>query len=220
MPRTIDRTGQRYGRLLVVRRDDETPRKPGTAFNWWCQCDCGSPIRSVRGDGLGIRVNSCGCLHREQFAERNTRHGAARRGEQSRAYGIWSSMKNRCLNPLAPRYDCYGDRGITVCDRWMDFASFLADMGEPPAGMTLERKDNNLGYCPENCVWATRREQSNNTRWNRNITVNGITASVAEWSEKLGLPRNSALIHQRIDKLGWSEEKAVTTPVKKKKPRV
>jgi hypothetical protein len=128
-------------------------------------------------------------------------------------------MKDRCLNPNSEQYKYYGGRGITICDRWMDFANFLADMGKPPPRMTLERVKNNLGYCLENCIWATRREQSNNTRSNRNIAYNGVTASVAEWSERLGLPRNSALIHQRIDKLGWSEEKAITTPVRKKKPR-
>lgn len=134
-------------------------------------------------------------------------------------YHVWSSMIARCRNPKCPAYPNYGGRGIGVCEAWTSFSGFLADMGERPEGLSLDRVDNDQGYSPENCRWATRTEQARNKRSTRLITVNGETLSTAEWSERSGL--KIATIWARIAK-GWPESAAVTTPVvtdRKGKPR-
>jgi transcriptional regulator of acetoin/glycerol metabolism len=96
-------------------------------------------------------------------------------------------MRNRCNNPNSHRYHRYGGRGITVCERWDDYRNFLADMGEAPAGKSIERKDSNKGYEPGNCYWATPKEQGANTMQNRMITVGGETFHLTEWARRLGI---------------------------------
>lgn len=134
------------------------------------------------------------------------RHGMAK----TRIYGVWTSMKARCLNPNTDAYPNYGGRGITVCDRWLVFDNFLADMGVPDIGMTLERLDNNRGYGPDNCVWATRTDQARNHRRNRTITVGDRSHSMTEWAEITGI--KAATIWQRLKK-GWPEQDAVGVPI-------
>jgi len=126
-------------------------------------------------------------------------------------YIIWAAMKYRCHSKTSKDFRHYGGRGISVCDRWLNsFPNFLADMGERPDGMTLDRKDNGKGYYPDNCRWATQTEQMNNTRCNKFITHNGLTFTESQWSKKLGGSRK--LVSGRI-KRGWSEERAITEPV-------
>lgn len=109
-----------------------------------------------------------------------------------------------------PQYKDYGGRGITVCDRWREFVNFYADMGDPPAGLTLERKDNDGNYCPENCVWATRKQQYRNQRSNIRVTYKGETRVLSEWAEKLGI--NYGTVYHRI-KNGWEVPLAFEAPV-------
>ena len=125
----------------------------------------------------------------------------------------WINMKSRCFNPNHPRYSDWGGRGITVCDRWKNsFENFLADMGSrPTAKHSLDRIDNNADYSPENCKWSTKAEQSNNTRYNRLITIGCVTLNIVQWAKKMNI--SEQLIYGRL-KLGWSEYKAVMTPVK------
>jgi hypothetical protein len=106
-------------------------------------------------------------------------------------------------------YSYYGGRGISICDRWNIFVNFLHDLGEPEAGMTLDRINVNGNYCPENCRWATRKQQSQNTRTTRNINFNGKTQCVSEWERELGF--KPVAITMRL-KRGWSVEKALGTP--------
>lgn len=131
---------------------------------------------------------------------------------QTNLYFVWQAMKDRCLNPRHKNWHNYGGRGIKVCDRWMKFENFVNDMGERPPKHTLERKDNNAGYSPENCVWATQQEQCRNMRTTKFITANGIRKSLTEWAEMLGTWKTT--ITGRL-KRGWSECDAVTTPIKK-----
>lgn len=105
-------------------------------------------------------------------------------------------MKSRCLNKNKKSYSDYGGRGIKVCDRWMKFENFLEDMGERPAGMSLDRIDNNGNYCKENCRWATNHQQANNKRSNRLVTFHGVTKSASEWADDLGI--NRATLYDRL----------------------
>jgi hypothetical protein len=127
-------------------------------------------------------------------------------------YRSWAQMIQRTTNPNNGRWEDYGGRGISVCERWRSFIAFLSDMGERPDGTQLDRVDNNASYSPENCRWATRSQQQNNRRNNRLISFNGETRSATEWSRLLGFPRG--LITTRL-KSGWSVEAILSTPVQK-----
>lgn len=154
--------GARYGRLTVLSLTDRTDSS-GRYYS--CQCDCGV-ITEVRGSHLRRgNSRSCGCLKAE-MAARNARATAKRDGASTHPlYYCWHAMVARCHNPRNPSYKNYGGRGITVCERWRDDPfMFYLDMGERPTGLTLERKNNDEGYHPSNCVWATRTEQQNNRR--------------------------------------------------------
>lgn len=121
-------------------------------------------------------------------------------------------MCQRCFNKNEPKYKYYGGRGITVCDRWRRYPNFLEDMGEAPPKMTLDRIDNNKGYEPGNCRWATRFEQARNRRTNVFWTHNGITLCLKDWATRLGMPKNT-LTQRRA--YGWSVERSLTEPVRK-----
>jgi hypothetical protein len=175
-----------YGQLTVIGPSDRGPKY------LLCRCSCGAE-KSVREDHLRTgRTLSCGCLRRlvshtraksGVMALANMKHGMCR----SRVYSIWCGMHQRCRNPNHRAYKDYGGRGIYVCERWQRFENFLADMGEPPDGMTIDRINNDGPYEPGNCQWATRQEQSLNKRDNVWITVNGETKTVTNWSRQLGL---------------------------------
>lgn len=135
------------------------------------------------------------------------------------AYNIWAMMKQRCSNPRAANYGLYGGRGVTVCNRWVgSYDNFVADMGQPPRGMTLERKDNEKGYYPDNCVWASAEVQCNNKRNNVKLTYRGETLSVAQWTRKLGFARVD-IIHHRIS-AGYTIDKILEVAVKAHTRRV
>ena len=131
-------------------------------------------------------------------------------------YGRWLMMWQRCTNPSQLRYADYGGKGITVCERWKNFANFLEDMGEAPAGTTIERLDNSKGYSPDNCIWATRSVQMRNTSRTRVLEFNGKTQCVSDWAKELGL--NESSLRERLAK--WGIEKALTHPKRKKHDNV
>lgn len=177
---------------------------------WRCQCVCGKQRVYQSNELLSGRRKSCGCK----------RWDAARQGKcvskthgmtKTPTYKSWHNMKSRCYNTSDPYYSKYGGRGIKVCARWVDsFENFLSDIGERPAGKSLDRIDINGDYSPENCRWATTKEQNRNrsdTRW---VTLNGETRSLAEWCEIRGVP--GGLVRKRIAEMGWPAEQAFNTP--------
>jgi len=136
-------------------------------------------------------------------------HGHARHGNETSEYISWYAMRSRCLNPRHADYPCYGGSGITICERWNSFETFLSDMGPKPSPRhTIERKDRRLGYQSANCCWATRKEQARNRSSNRLLTFEGSTFSVVEWSEISGLPVTT--LRNRV-RLGWPTAKILTT---------
>jgi hypothetical protein len=148
--------GERYGRLTVTQQ-----RSPGEK-DVHVRCDCGT-AKTVPFKNLGRSTNSCGCLHVEQLVARSTKHGHAV-GKPTSTYMTWQDMVGRCTNPSHKRWDDYGGRGITICERWRKFENFLTDMGERPGRLTLDRIDNSRGYEPSNCRWTTQSEQNRNRR--------------------------------------------------------
>lgn len=161
MSRAADLTGLRFGFLVAERR---VPRVQGDGphARWQCRCFCGGVTVVQATDLKSGGTKSCGC-HRARLAPPSTlAHGHARR--RSATYMTWDSMVQRTTNPRNPNWPYYGGRGITLCVRWRSFELFLADMGERPAGLTLDRIDNDRGYEPENCRWATKSEQQLNQR--------------------------------------------------------
>lgn len=178
----MEQSGQRVGRLTLIKKI----RQSGRAA-WICHCECGNTKvilqQSIRSGATG----SCGCFGRESRLKAQTKHGMT----GSRVWWAWWNMQQRCFNLNGHEYHNYGGRGISVCDRWRtSFANFLADMGEPPAGMSLDRIDVNGDYEPGNCRWATAKEQARNMRTNRIVRAEGKSLCVSEWAELIGVPKH------------------------------
>lgn len=202
----INLTGRTFGRVTVIRFVGRTiPRNNKPRYYWEVRCLCGNVYLACAGNLRNGHATSCGCKNTENI----TRHGL----HKDPLYGIWATMKQRCGNPLDAAYDLYGGRGITVCDRWLDFINFYDDMSPRPRGGTLERNNNDQGYSPENCRWATSEEQSSNRSVNRILTLNGIAKTITQWGKLYGI--SVWAISGRI-KRRWSIERAITTPPKRR----
>src|SRR3990167_4646522 len=198
--------GQPFGRLTVIARVENR----GKNWYWLCRCSCGNEKAISQTNLWSGDIQSCGCLRRELPKARCTTHGKTRTPE----YRVWQMMLNRCLNQDATDFSRYGGRGITVCERWLKFANFFADMGERPSSKhSIDRfPDNNGQYAPENARWATGIQQRNNTRVNRRLEHDGLSLTIAEWSRRLGISQRT--IWKRLSD-GWSVERALTAPVRK-----
>jgi dimeric dUTPase (all-alpha-NTP-PPase superfamily) len=190
--------GKRFGRLAVLKKAEKSRY-------WECHCDCGTQ-KAIDGYNLlkGI-TNSCGCISRERLIERN-KANSTHNMRNTRLYHIWDTMKARCLRPISKDYKNYGARGITICEEWRsqfeDFYQWAMGNGYQ-SHLTLDRIDVNGNYEPSNCRWATAKQQGNNTRFNRQITINGETKTIAEWSEISGIGPKA--LRYRVES-GWNEK--------------
>ncbi len=204
-PRFVDLTGRVFGALTVL----EEASHEGLAVYWRCVCACGGASTTRTSSLLsGVSVRCAACAH----SARRTAH--AFRGTQ--IYTAWANMIQRCGNPSCPSWKNYGGRGIEYCERWDMFENFREDMGLPPfPKATLERKDNEGDYEPGNVVWARRSAQARNTRRNLQITLNGRTLCLKDWTLELGLDYD--VIKSRILR-GWEPERALTAPPERTDP--
>ncbi len=216
--KTEDLIGKRFGRLKVVKflalKISRADKHIVCVPYWECECDCGGVAISTSGNLKSGKSRSCDCLKREKAsaaaAAAITKHGHARKSKKSRTYYAWRSMRARCYNKNDEGYPDYGGRGIKVCERWMNsFENFLTDMGAVPVGLSLHRVDNDLGYSPDNCIWATKDVQHRAMRSNVKLTYNGKTQCVMDWAGEVGLPWG--LLYKRV-KAGWDATRTLTTP--------
>lgn len=209
--RGTDMTGWVFGRLTVLGPTKRIVFPRSTQILWLCRCQCGTE-KEIRGSDLrrGAQM-SCGCYMREHQSKIKRTHGQAAIGRVTPDYKSWQDMRARCHRKNHRDYHNYGGRGISIDPRWDTFEQFLADMGpKPTPSHTLERNDVNKGYGPDNCRWATKQEQSKNTRRNRQLTYKGRTMIAADWAREVGL-MPQILVGRLRD--GWSLEAALFTPV-------
>lgn len=199
MTKRVDLTGKEINGLIFLSYSHTDHNYKAC---WNIKCYCGNTFVRRANDIKTGDTSSCGCLL--------PRHNLSGVPE----YNIWNLIKARCYNINNPRYIDYGGRGITVCDTWLnDFTIFYRDMGPRPSSKhSIERKDNNGNYCKDNCIWETSKNQARNKRNNVLLTYNNETKTTMEWAEQLNIPYNT--LRRRIIR-GWSDEKALTTPVRK-----
>lgn len=199
MSRYHDLTGQRFGRLIVV---NYVGQGKGYQSKWLTRCDCGVECIVFAANLNRGNTKSCGCLQKERALEAKTIHGLyfGNNGKRTKLSRVWGMMKDRCNNPNNKSYTDYGGRGIKVCLEWQDYIAFYgwAIKSGYQEGLSIERKNNNMGYSPDNCSWATQHTQSKNKRNNVRLTFNGETKLLSEWASDLGIDHQ--LIGSRIKK--------------------
>lgn len=199
-PKARNITGQRFGKVValgVIKRRDGKGE-----LIWLVQCDCGNKKEI---SGVLLRngsSQSCGCLAREQAAKRLFTHKMT----GTRTHGIWGGMLDRCYNAKSRAYKWYGAKGIKVCQRWHKFENFLADMGEKPTGLSIDRIDPKKGYNPGNCRWADTIMQGNNRTNNKWLSFDGEKHTMAEWARIKKV--NYRTLMARINK-GWPLKRAL-----------
>ena len=215
MPKFIDLTGLKFGRLTVLERADNDINE---RVQYLCRCWCGEKI-IIRGTSIkNGHTKSCGCLNKDII----TKHGHAKNNKRSKIYRTWQNIKTRCNNPKDKAYKYYGGKGVTVCDRWLDkkngFNNFFRDMGLPPTQKhQIDRIDNNKlknGYSPENCRWILSKENNRNRRNSLYVVYNNNKIPVIELAKKYKIPYD--VLYQRIFNYKWSIKRAMATPVQKR----
>ena len=186
----VDLTGTRVGRLTVIKRGT------GSRTKFLCRCDCGKEKVIDSSSLRNQTTRSCGCLNSEIVKKRNYKHGEITHHSMTKEYRAWLHMKGRCVFPSDKSFHNYGGRGIIVCERWLNsFSNFLEDMGRCPNGYSLERKEVNGNYEPENCEWIPMVNQARNTRFNVRLTAFGKTAILADWARELNVTYNAIKYH-------------------------
>lgn len=206
----------KYNRWEILEYSHCVPIKTGGwTYFWKVRCQCGTEnVRQVKHIVVG-RSTSCGCKHSENLSARNQTHGLSKKPE----YQIWKAIWQRCTNKNHIQYVDYGARNISVASRWRGkygFENFLKDMGPRPAkNYSIERINNNQDYGPNNCRWATSKEQHRNKRNNLNITFEGRTQCLADWADELKM--NKGTLYHRVVTLCWPTELAFNQPLRYRK---
>lgn len=208
MPKLIDLTGQKFGRLTVIKRYENNIQNKKVL--WECKCDCGKSTIVQGGNLRNGHTRSCGCLIPDSYV---IKHGMT----DTRLFHIWNGMKARCYRKSAEQYKNYGGRGITICDEWLGDNGFINfynwSIGNGyKDDLTIDRIDNNKGYSPDNCRWVSRKIQSLNRRNTLFFTYNGKTKPLIQWCEEYNM--DYRFVWQRIFVLNWDFEKAISTPKK------
>ncbi len=178
-----DLSGQRYSALVCLH---PVEIKKNSHIMYVCRCDCGNEKTISSSNLRSGHTQSCGCLLANVVSATNKSHSKSR----TRIYRVWTQMMQRCYKEYAPNYKWYGGSGVTVDPAWHSFEQFYADMGDPPPGMTLERKRHDGPYSMENCRWATRQEQAENKRNSVHITYRGETKTLTAWERELGVRKD------------------------------
>jgi len=196
-----DLTGQTFNRLTVIRRVENGKNRYA---RWECKCFCGNIVVVKSIHLWSNHTKSCGCLKQEAIGIRSTTHGMYKTPE----YKSWVHMIDRCNNQKNDSFKYYGGRGITVCKEWENsFAIFFSHIGKRPSiKYSIERINNNKGYFPGNCKWATAKKQSNNRSNNKHITLHGWTLNISAWSRFTGI--SISTIFGRFER-GWPPAKAI-----------
>lgn len=218
MNKNFNLVGMRFGKLVVIELDCQRKDKKNQRY-WKCRCDCGNETIVSTGNLRSGNSKSCGCTNRERLVLRNkqlAKHGARSNWKKDRLYDIWGGIKKRCENPNDKGYKSYGGRGIKICEEWKNnYVAFRdwALVNGYEENLSIDRIDTNKNYCPENCRWATAKQQANNRRNNIFIEYNGKRQSINEWSAETGLSYRA--IHARL-KAGWEVSKTLEQPSKRK----
>lgn len=211
MVKVKDISGQKFGRLTAIER---VGTKHGCSL-WKCKCECGETVTVYLSNLTSEKTKSCGCLQKELARKQNTTHNLLKKdGKPTRLYKIWRGMRSRCYNQNLSNYKYYGERGIKVCKEWRNsYKEFYqwAQANGYQDNLTIDRIDNNGNYCPENCHWANRAEQSLNKSSNHILTFKGKAQTIKEWADELNIKYGT--LRTRVDAYNWSTEKALTTPV-------
>lgn len=206
-PNCRDLTGLLFGRLTVTGLASQNP------VRWQCACACGKTKSIGAQELVSGKTKSCGCLRSETTAARKTKHGFLSNDlKRHPVYNTWQALLRRCRNPNSSHFSDYGERGISVCERWLTFSNFVADMfASWKPGLSIERRDVNGNYCPENCHWENRRNQRLNQRRTKIYEYNGEKLALCLFAEKFGIEVKT--LHARISR-GWSFERALLTAIK------
>lgn len=201
----IDLTGQKFGYLTVIKRTENK----GKHTMWLCRCECEKVVTVNGYDLRKERIKSCGCKKGLMITQKKTQHGYS----HTRLDNAYQSIIKRCYDENNPAYKDYGGRGIVMCDEWLNdktkFFKWAVANGYAD-NLTIDRIDNDKGYSPDNCRWATMKEQANNRRSNHYVFYDGEIYTLKELAEKYNI--NYDKLKQRINKLHWSIEKALSTP--------
>lgn len=198
----IDLTGNKFNSLLVLGKGS---RSNDNRIRWRCRCDCGNETLVPTSHLKNGNTKSCGCLRKRIASNMFLKHGHS----NDSTYKSWQAMKNRCTNSFTPDYKYYGGRGIKLDNSWYNFQNFIKDMGEKPTPQhTIERIDNNKGYNKQNCKWATRLEQAQNTSFNRKFIFNGENLTMSEIARRTNIPYDT--LRFRINRQNMSIETAIS----------
>ena len=222
--KSVDIVGKKFGRYVAIKKVGKHIYPSGASDELWlCRCECGIEKTVIKHHLISGKIKSCGCLQRDHRGDIRRTHGAS---HKERLHGIWLGMKNRCNNPKIDRHSSYYDKGIKVCEEWeRSYEKFrdwswqngykeeFDDNGR--CLYSIDRIDVNGDYSPENCRYVNACVQANNRTSNRILEHNGVSKTVAEWGREYNITGDT--ICARIDKLGWSIDRAITQPVRRQK---